>query len=54
MMLTKPQRQLVWKLFQMVREVLPVTADNARWANEWAARFQEHERELEADGDNAA
>ena len=43
--MTKQQRKLLWELFLMVREVMPA---NDRRLAEWAQRFHERERELEA------
>jgi hypothetical protein len=33
--------KLIWELFLMVRELMPVTAENARRFGDWAARFHE-------------
>jgi hypothetical protein len=40
--MTKGER-LIWDLFMKVREVLPATADNSRWATDWAAVFHQME-----------
>jgi outer membrane biosynthesis protein TonB len=39
---TKGER-LIWELFEMVREVMPATAQNAERFNLWAAKFHEME-----------
>lgn len=41
MILTKPQCKLLWKLFLMVRELMPAGEVNNRRLTEWAAKFQE-------------
>jgi hypothetical protein len=44
--------KLIWELFLMVKELMPVTAENARRFGDWAARFHELAvlpGELEAD-----
>ena len=51
MILTKPQRRLVWELFLMVREVMPTNEATNRRLTEFARKFQEYERELEASDD---
>lgn len=35
--------KLLWELFLMVRELMPVTADNTARQNEWARIFHELE-----------
>ena len=40
--MTKGER-LIWDLFMKLREVLPASADNSKWATEWAAVFHEME-----------
>ena len=46
--MTKGER-LIWDLFMKVREVLPATADNSRWATEWASIFHEMEHPAPAE-----
>jgi hypothetical protein len=45
--MTKGER-LIWDLFMKVREVLPATADNSKWATEWAAIFHQMEHVVPA------
>jgi hypothetical protein len=33
--------KLVWELFLLVKELMPVTAENTRRQNDWAMRFNE-------------
>ena len=40
--MTKGER-LIWDLFMKVREVLPATPDNSKWATDWAVMFHEME-----------
>ena len=40
--MTKGER-LIWDLFMKLREVLPATPDNSKWATEWAVMFHEME-----------
>jgi hypothetical protein len=35
--------RLIWELFEMVKELLPVTEANTRRFTEWSARFHEME-----------
>ena len=44
--MTKGER-LIWELFEMVRELMPVTEANTKRFTEWSARF--HEMEVVAD-----
>jgi hypothetical protein len=41
MTMTKQQRQLLWELFLMVRELQPPGEVTNRRLTEWAQRFQE-------------
>jgi len=40
--MTKGEK-LIWELFEMVRELMPVTEANTRRFQEWSARFHEME-----------
>jgi len=40
--MTKGER-LIWQLFEMVRELMPVTEVNTRRFTEWAAQFHQME-----------
>ena len=44
--MTKGER-LIWYLFMKLREVLPATPDNSKWATEWASVFHEMEHPAE-------
>jgi hypothetical protein len=39
----KKGEQLIWTLFEMVKELLPVTEANTRRFTEWAEKFHELE-----------
>jgi len=47
--MTKQQRKLLFELFLMVRDLMPA---NDRRLAEWAQRFHERERDLEASDAN--
>jgi len=40
--MTKGER-LIWELFEMVRELMPVTEANTKRFTEWSARFHQME-----------
>jgi len=40
--MTKGER-LIWELFEMVRELMPVTEANTRRFQDWSAKFHEME-----------
>jgi hypothetical protein len=40
--MTKGER-LIWDLFMKLREVVPATPENTKWAGEWSALFHEME-----------
>ena len=44
--MTKGEK-LIWELFMKLREVIPATPDNTKWATEWAAMFHEMEHPVE-------
>ncbi|HKD77905.1 MAG TPA: hypothetical protein VKB76_20530 [Ktedonobacterales bacterium] len=48
--MTKGER-LIWELFEMVRELMPVTEANTKRFTEWSAKF--HEMEVGVSGDDA-
>ena len=45
--MTKGER-LIWDLFMKLREVLPATPDNSKWATEWAVMFHEMEHPVQS------
>ena len=43
----KPGEELIWSLFEMVRELMPPTAANAERFQRWAEKFHELEHGVE-------
>ena len=39
--MSRDELKLLWQLFLRLRALEPATADNTKWANEWAAAFHE-------------
>jgi len=51
--MTKGER-LIWELFEMVRELMPVTEANTKRFTEWSARFHEMEAGTSSDDTHQA